>query len=100
MTAKPRNKGRLFSERGLWDFKNARPEEGSLALTTWMLSVASVHKVTKELHVVRYKFLSPAKTVEEAFKDVYDSGFACVQKVNNKVMSTAQLSVRLSSGEL
>lgn len=66
----------------------------------WLLSVASVHKVTKELHVVRYKFVSDATTVEEALEAVYSAGFACVQKVLSRVVSTGSLSGRVSNGEL
>ncbi len=69
-------------------------------MRTWLLSVASVHKVTKELHCVRYTFLSDAETVNEAFAVIYSSGFACVLKVDNRIVSAGSLSVRLSTGEL
>lgn len=79
------------SEVGLLDRETGKP---------WLLSVASVHKVTKELHVVRYKFLSDAETVEEALEAIYAAGFACVQNVLGRVVSTGNLSVRVSNGEL
>lgn len=74
--------------------KDARPTR------TWLLSVASFSKVTKELHVVRHKFLSDAVTIDEAFRAIYDEGFACVQKIDGRIIPFGGLQVRLSTGEL
>jgi hypothetical protein len=68
---------------------------------SWFLSVASVHKVTKELHIAQYKFVSDAVTVEEAFEAVHAAGFICVIKsIDGKIRSAGDLLVRISSGEI
>ncbi len=103
-------KGRIIHKRragseGNLNNRPAEPSEVGLldretGEKSWLLSVASVHKVTKELHCVRYKFLSDAETTEEALEAVYAAGFACVQKTLGRVMGAGNLSVRLSNGEL
>lgn len=69
-------------------------------LKMWSLSVASVNKKSKELNYVRVKFQSDAQTVAEAFEALYDAGFCCVQKANNKITASGNLLVRVSAGDL
>lgn len=71
-----------------------------MPLRTWLLSVARVHKVTKELNCVRFRFVSDAATVNEAFEAIHHAGFACVNKTDDRVIPAGGLSVRLSMGEL
>ena len=66
----------------------------------WTLSVACLNPKTKEMNVVRYKFLSDAVTVEEAFEAIHAAGFMCVTKSEGTVRSAGTLLVRISSGEL
>lgn len=66
----------------------------------WTLSVACMNPKTKEMNVVRYKFISDAVTVAEAFEAVHAAGFICVTKSEGVVRPAGKLLVRISSGEL
>ena len=62
----------------------------------WFVSVSCINRKTKELNFLRVKVLSDAETGAEAYDAICDSGFACVRRVDGKVIPNANLLVKLA----